>query len=157
MRTRISVFLSKAALRHSQRRLVTFSIFTILCRWKAIIRAHAFMHSFHKNHRLATKVTPIGAFLNAAYFTFLLITYSIILFTTLGPVTRFFSTTDTQSKAKENINGANSGPRHLSGNLKQKDNFSGYFFHSSGFNWAQMTCHCDGTNKTPLTSPFRSW
>lgn len=123
MRTRISVFLSKAALRHSQHRLVTFSIFTILCRWKAIIRAHVFMHSFHKNHRLATKVTPVGAFLNAAYFTFLLMTYSIILFTTLGPITRFFSTTDTQSKAKENINGANSGPRHLSGNLRTERQF----------------------------------
>lgn len=90
MYTKISIFSSKAALRHSQSCTVTFSTFTLLCQLKAIIRDLVFMHSFHKNHILATKVTPVGTFINASCFTFLLIAYSIILFTTLGTVTRFF-------------------------------------------------------------------
>lgn len=123
MRTRISVFRSKAALKHSQRCTATFSMFTILCRLKAIIRALVFMHSFHKNHTLATKVTPVGAFINASYFTFLLITYGIILFTTLDMVTRFFSTRDTQSQAKENIDCTNFGPGHLYENFRTEIQF----------------------------------
>lgn len=59
MRMRISVFMSQAALRHSQRCAAAFSIFTVLCPWKAIIRALAFMHSFHKNHTLATRLHPL--------------------------------------------------------------------------------------------------
>jgi hypothetical protein len=35
---------------------------------------------------LATKVTPVGTFINVSYFTFLLVACSIILFTTLDKV-----------------------------------------------------------------------
>lgn len=61
------------------------------------------MHPFHKNHILATKVTPVGTFINASHLTFLLITYSIILFTTLGTVTRFFPLLWTHNQKQRRI------------------------------------------------------
>lgn len=111
--TGISIFTSKAALSQSQGCAAKFSVFAILCQQKAVIRALGSMRSAHKNHTLATKVTPVGTFINATYFTFLLVAHSVILFTTLGTVTRFFSLVDAQSKAKEGIDSANFGPRHL--------------------------------------------
>lgn len=112
MYTGISIFTSKAALSQSQGCAATFSVFAILCQQKAIIRALGFMRSAHKNHIPATEVTPVGTFINGAHCAFLLVVHSIILFATLGTVARFFSAVDTQSKARENIDCANFGPRH---------------------------------------------